>query len=63
VNRLEERQIAPAVARVSAVLDDVKNVTSAIKKETGRIERLVEWVFEGASRRRQRTPDPPNRVM
>ena len=37
VNGIEERQVAPAAARVNAILDDVKNVTAAVKQETGRV--------------------------
>jgi hypothetical protein len=64
VEGLEERQVAPAVARVNAILDDVKGVTSNVKKETGHVERLVEWIAEALSRRRQRSREAPqNRVM
>jgi hypothetical protein len=64
VEGLEERQVAPAFARVNAILDDVKDVTSTVRKETGHIERLVEWIVEALSRRRQRAPqEPQDRVM
>ena len=34
VTSIEERQIAPAAARVNAILDDVKGVTSTIRAES-----------------------------
>jgi hypothetical protein len=33
--RIEERQIAPAISRVNAILDDVKDVTGTVKKVAG----------------------------
>jgi hypothetical protein len=65
LNGLEERQVAPAVARVNAILDDVKGVTSTVKKETGHLERLVEWLVEGVSRKRRRASaeEASSRVM
>jgi len=59
VNGFETRQVVPAVARVNAILDDVKGVTSTVRKETGYIQRVVEWILEGVGRRRQRAPDEP----
>ena len=35
VGRIEERQIAPAAARVTAILDDVKSVTSIVRQAAG----------------------------
>jgi len=64
VDGLEERQVAPAVARVNAILDDVKGVTSTVKKETGQIERLVGWIVDGIGRRRRRPHEErPSRAM
>ncbi len=64
VNGLEERQVAPAVARINAILDDVKDVTSTVKKETGHLERLLEWFVDHGSRKpRRSTEAPPSRVM
>ncbi len=37
VAAIEERQITPAAARVNAILDDVKAMTSSIREEYGRI--------------------------
>lgn len=33
IDAIEERQVAPAVARLNAILDDVKGVTSTVKDE------------------------------
>ena len=64
VDGLEERQVSPAVARVNAILDDVKGVTSTVKRESGHIERLMEWLVDAISRKRQRaTEEPSGRVM
>jgi len=64
VSSIEERQIAPAAARVNAVLDDVKGVTSTIRQKGGRLERLVDWVLDAISRKRRRTDEESaSRVM
>ena len=34
---IEERQVAPAAARVNAILDDIKEVSSAAKEGAGRV--------------------------
>jgi len=41
VNGLETRQIAPAMARVNAILDDVKDVTARVKDETERVDQAI----------------------
>jgi hypothetical protein len=64
VNSIEERQVAPAVARVTAILDDVKGVTSTVREETGRMQDLMDWILEAISRKRGRAHDKPSsRVM
>jgi hypothetical protein len=40
-NGLEQRQIAPAMARVNAILDDVKGVTGKVKEETERVDHAI----------------------
>jgi hypothetical protein len=61
---IEERQVAPSVARVNAILDDVKEVTSTVRQETGRVDRLIDWIVEAIDRRRRHgAGSPPNRVM
>ena len=41
VNGLEERQVAPAMARVNAILDDVKAVSMKVKDETERVDTAI----------------------
>lgn len=38
---LEERHVAPAMARVTAILDDVKDVSATVREETVRVDRAV----------------------
>jgi len=41
VNGLETRQVAPTLARVNAILDDVKDVTTKVKEETERVDQAI----------------------
>ena len=41
VNELEARQVAPAMARVNAILDDLKDVTATVKAETERVDHAI----------------------
>jgi len=41
VEGLETRQVAPAMARVNAILDDVKGVTAKVKEETERVDHAI----------------------
>jgi hypothetical protein len=41
VNGLESRQVAPAMARVNAILDDVKMVSAKVKEETERVDQAI----------------------
>jgi hypothetical protein len=56
INAIEERQVAPAVARVNAILDDVKGVTSTVKGEAERVDRVVRTAADTV--RRWRTSGP-----
>lgn len=38
---LENRQVAPAMARVNSILDDVKGVTTTVKEETNRVDQAI----------------------
>ena len=38
---LETRQVAPAMARVNAILDDVKGVTAKVREETERVDQAI----------------------
>jgi hypothetical protein len=41
VNELEQRQVAPAMARVNAILDDVKVVSTKVKEEAERVDQAI----------------------
>jgi pyrimidine operon attenuation protein/uracil phosphoribosyltransferase len=41
VTHLEQRQVAPAMARVNAILDDVKGVSATVKAETERVDTAI----------------------
>ena len=41
VQGIEARQVAPAMARVNAILDDVKGVTATVKEETDRVDHAI----------------------
>ena len=41
VTGLESRQVAPAMARVNAILDDVKAVSTRVKEETERVDQAI----------------------
>jgi hypothetical protein len=58
IDGIEQRQVAPAIARVNAILDDVKGVTATVRKEAGQIERLVDWIAAAVSRRSASSTDP-----
>jgi pyrimidine operon attenuation protein/uracil phosphoribosyltransferase len=41
IDGLESRQVAPAMARVNAILDDVKVVSAKVKEETERVDYAI----------------------
>jgi esterase/lipase len=41
VTGIEARQVAPAMARVNAILEDVKAVSSRVKEETERVDHAI----------------------
>lgn len=55
VEGLETRQVAPAMARVNAILDDVKSVSATVKEET-------EWVDHAIRTTIDRVDDTADRV-
>lgn len=67
VNGLETRQIAPAMARVNAILDDVKGVTAKVKEETERadqaIHRTIDRIDDTADRVRSNVRAKTSRVV
>jgi hypothetical protein len=46
VDGLETRQVAPAMARVNAILDDVKGVTATVKEETERVDSAIHQTID-----------------
>ena len=55
VDGIETRHVAPTLARVNAILDDVKTVTATVKEETERVDRAVHATMD-------RIDDTANRV-
>ncbi len=41
VNGIEARQVAPAMAKVNAILEDVKAVSARVKEETERVDHAI----------------------
>ena len=41
IDGLEARQVAPAMARVNAILDDVRAVSTRVKEETERVDQAI----------------------
>jgi hypothetical protein len=41
VDGIETPQVAPTIARVNAILDDVKTVTATVKRETERVDHAI----------------------
>jgi hypothetical protein len=61
IRGIEERQVAPLAARVSAILDDIKEVTSTVKEEAGLVESIVRRVIDSIRRwRGQANRYPPD---
>ena len=64
---LETRQVAPAMARVNAILDDVKIVTDKVKEETERVDqaihRTIDRVDDTADRVRWKVRAKTSRVV
>lgn len=46
IDGLEQRQVAPAMARVNAILDDVKGVSAKMKEETERVDRAIRTTMD-----------------
>jgi hypothetical protein len=46
VDGIETRQVAPTMARVNAILDDVKTVTARVKEETERVDRAIHTTMD-----------------
>jgi hypothetical protein len=46
VNELEQKYVAPAMTRVDAILDDVKDVTAKVKEETERVDAAIRTTMD-----------------
>jgi hypothetical protein len=46
VDRIETRQVAPAMARVNAILDDVRTVTAKVREETERVDHAIHTTMD-----------------
>lgn len=46
VKGLEERQVAPAMTRVNAILDDAKVVSARLRDETERVEQAIRTTMD-----------------
>jgi pyrimidine operon attenuation protein/uracil phosphoribosyltransferase len=56
---IEERQVAPAATRVTAILDDIKDVTSTIRQETTRVDGIIGSIVDTVGRCRQHATEHP----
>ena len=67
VDNLEARQVAPAMGRVNAILDDVKIVTAKVKEETERVDhaihRTIDRVDDTADRVRSNVRVKTSRIV
>ena len=43
---LETRQVAPAMMRVNAILDDVRDVTAKVRQETERVDHAIHTTID-----------------
>ena len=64
---LEQRQVAPAMARVNAILDDVKVVSTRVKDEAERVDQAIKTtmdrVDDTAGRVRSNVRDKTSRIV
>ena len=64
---LETRQVAPAMIRVNAILDDVRDVTSKVREETVRVDHAIHTTIgridDTAERMRSNVREKTSRVV
>lgn len=67
VNGIEARQIAPAMARINAILDNLKHVSETVKQETERVDHAIrttmDRVDDTADRMRSQVRQKTSRVV
>ena len=66
VNGIEERQIAPAMARINSILDNLTDVSATVKQETERVDHAIratiDRVDDTADRMRSQVRSKTSRV-
>ena len=64
---LETRQVAPAMIRVNAILDDVRDVTAKVRQETERVDHAIHTTIgrinDTAERMRWNVREKTSRVV
>lgn len=60
ITNIETRQVAPAVTRVNAILDDVKGVTSMVRQKSARVDAVVEEIVDRLGHTRHRAGGQPH---
>ena len=64
---LETRQVAPAMIRVNAILDDVRDVTAKVRQETERVDHAIhttiDRIYDTAERVRWNVREKTSRVV
>ena len=60
---IEQQHVAPTAKRVNAILDDVKQVTSTVREDAGRVDRVIDWLLERVGTHRHVSHPPENRAM
>ena len=64
---LETRQVAPAMIRVNAILDDVRDVTAKVREETERVDHAIHTTIgridDTAERMRWNVREKTSRVV
>ena len=64
---LETRQVAPAMIRVNAILDDVRDVTAKVRQETERVDHAIHTTIgridDTAERMRSNVREKTSRVV
>jgi len=64
---LETRQVAPAMIRVNAILDDVRDVTAKVRQETERVDHAIHTTIgridDTAERVRSNVREKTSRVV
>ena len=46
VDGIETRHVAPTMARINAILDDVKTVTATVREETARVDHAIHTTMD-----------------